>query len=208
MKILLSLLASLFALSVQAQTTFEQFTAADEWPAFEGPDGQPMPNIIFPGEFFCTGGGEPVGLFECEGGKGIHIRDTEMISYLGDSQPYDWRVEGIVWFDIAANWDSDYTGPVIGNWRIDPYAYLADPNTYWEGTYAGKRKFLRDTDQPTWITTLKLDGYGVGDLAGQKMKGTEVITTFTPVPVPWELLQVAGLTGPEALVEITIITEH
>jgi len=58
------------------------------------------------------------------------------------------------------------------------------------------------------ITTLKLDGYGIGDLAGQKMKGTEVITTFTPVPVPWELLQVAGLTGPEALVEITIITEH
>lgn len=203
MKILLAILASLFALTAQAQTTFEHVAATDEWPAFEGPDGSLLPNIIYPGEFFCTGGGEPVGLFECSGGKGIHIRGTEMISYIGNSDPYDQRVEGIAWYDIAANWDSDYTGPVMGNWRIDPYACEG----YWEGTYTGKRELVLDANQPPrWITSLKLVGYGMGDLAGQKMKATEVITTFTPVPLPWELLGM-GMTGPEGLVDIKIIME-
>ena len=215
MKILLTLLASLFALTAQAQTTFEHFTAKDEWPAFEAPDGTPMPNIIFPGEFFCTGGGEPVGLFVCSGGKGIHIRGTEMISYLGNSEPYDPRLEGMVWFDIAANWDSDYTGPVIGNWRIEPYA----SEGYWEGTYTGKRELVPDPMLPPgllkWETTLKLKGYGMGALAGMQMKATEVVTTygdvFNRLPVPWELLpaelQLLIGTGPEGLVDITIITQ-
>ena len=218
MKILLTILASMFALTAQAQTTFEHFTAEDEWPAFEAPDGTPMPNIIFPGEFFCTGGGEPIVLdsgpptFQCTGGKGIHLRDTEMISYIGDSEPYDPRVEGIAWFDIAANWDSDYTGPVIGNWRIDPYAFMEDPNTYWEGTYVGKRELVLEPSlPPKWITSLKLVGYGMGNLAGQKMKATEVITTYYSVPTPWELLPVELQaligTGPEGSVDITIITE-
>ena len=43
MKILLSILASLIAVTAQAQTTFEHFTAQDEWPAFTAPDGTPMP---------------------------------------------------------------------------------------------------------------------------------------------------------------------
>ena len=51
MKILLTILISLFALSAQAQTTFEHFTADDEWPALSE-----FGNIIVPGEFFCTGG--------------------------------------------------------------------------------------------------------------------------------------------------------
>jgi len=213
MKILITLLASLFAFSVQAQTTFEYFLADDEWPALSDPDGNPAPNIIFPGEFFCTGGGEPVDMFVCEGGKGIHLRGTEMISFVGNSQPYDMRVEGIAWYDITANWDSDYTGPVMGNWRIDPYAFMDDPDTYWEGTYTGKRELVPDSFVPTWITTLKFVGYGTGNLAGQKMKATETITTYgSPIPVPYELLppelQALVGTGPEGLLEITIITEN
>ena len=225
MKTLLTLLASALALTAQAQTTFEQFTATDEWPAFEGPGGMLMPNIIFPGEFFCTGGGEPVistsgvPTFLCTGGKGIHLRDTEMISFIGESSPYDPRVEGIAWYDIAANWDSEYTGPVMGNWRIEPYAFLDDPDTYWEGTYTGKRELVPDPYLPPgllkWITTLKLQGYGMGNLAGMRIKAGEVITTygdtFNRLPVPWELLpaelQALIGTGPEGLVNITIITE-
>ena len=212
MKILLSVLISLFALTAQAQTTFEHFTASDEWPILMS-GGQPMPNILDPGEFFCTAGGSPTGLFTCEDGNGIHVRGTQMVSCLVNSVPYDPRVEGTVWFDFAANWDSEYTGPVSGNWRIvtggcdvmllfDPY-----PQAYWEGTYTGKRKLVPDAFPPTWVTTLKLVGYGAGDLAGQKMKATEVITTFSPLPMPWELL---GLdpAGPEGEAEITIITEE
>jgi hypothetical protein len=213
MKILITLLASLLAFSVQAETVFEHFVVEDEWPALEGPDGNPAPNIIYPGEFFCTGGGESVGPFLCEGGKGIHIRGTEMISFVGNSQPYDPRVEGMAWFDVNANWDSDYSGPVMGSWRIEPYAFINDPDTYWEGTYTGKRELLPDTMVPTWISKLKFVGYGVGELAGQKMKATEIITTYgSPVPVPYELLpeelQAIVGTGPEGVLEVTIITEN
>lgn len=205
MKILLTILISLFALSAQAQTTFEHFTAHDEWPALSE-----FGNIIVPGDFYCTGGGEPIDLFACAGGKGIHIRSTQMISDLSSFNPVDPRIDGIVWFDIAANWDSDYTGPVIGNWSIDPFAYLEDPTTYWEGTYVGKREIVPDPTLPygvqKWVTTLKLEGYGMGALDGQQMKATEVITTFSQLPMPWELL---GLdpAGPEGVAEITIITE-
>jgi hypothetical protein len=226
MKILLTMLISLFALTAQAQTTFEHFTADDEWPTFEGPGGQPMPNIIFAGEFYCTGGGEPIVVpdapptFQCDGGKGIHIRNTEMISFMGNSQPPDPRLEGLVWFDLAANWDSDYTGPVIGNWRIEPFAYMEDPTTYWEGTYVGTRELVPDSSLPPgvqkWVTTLKLVGYGMGSLDGQQVRATEAVTTYgtalDPLPVPWELLPgwlqgMIGGTGPEGLAEITIITE-
>lgn len=213
MKILLTVLASLFAMTAQAQTTFEYFAASDEWLPLPNPyTGEPGPNIINAGEFFCTGGGEPVGLFACSGGRGIHIRGTEMISFLANPDP---RLEGIVWFDIAANWNSDYAGPVIGNWRIDPYAHEG----YWEGTYTGKRELVSDSMLPPgllkWVTTLRLEGYGMGDLAGMQIKATEVVTTYgdasNRLPVPWELLpeevQMLTGTGPEGMVEITIITE-
>ena len=59
MKTLFVLLASLFAVTAQAQTVFEHFTAYDQWVPIELPDGTLLPNIIVPGEFFCTGGGEP-----------------------------------------------------------------------------------------------------------------------------------------------------
>lgn len=216
MRIMLTLLASLFALSVQAQTTFEHLTVYDEWPAF-GEAPNLAPNIIVPGEFYCTGGGEPVGLFECTGGHGIHIRGTQMVS-CSISDSADWRLDGTVWYDIAANWDESYTGPVSGNWRIVPGdecdpSDLLDPQTYWEGTYTAKRELVLETGMPVkWITTLNLVGYGIGDLAGQKIKATEVITTFTAVPLPWELLpealtNVIG-TGPEGVVDVTIITEY
>ena len=58
MKTLIVLIAGLFAMAAQAQTTFEYFTVEDQWPAFgECPN---CSNIIVPGEFYCTGGGEPI----------------------------------------------------------------------------------------------------------------------------------------------------
>jgi hypothetical protein len=225
MKILLTLLATLFALTVQAQTTFEHFTAVeDEWPVF-GEYPNVAPNVIWPGEFSCTGGGEEVGQFECDDGNGIHIRDTQMVSCMTEPLNHDWRLEGTVWFDFAANWDSDYSGPVSGNWRIVPVPggcdfpildSLYDPYTYWEGTYTGKRELVPDPNLPflpRWITTLKLRGFGMGDLTGQKIKATEVITTYgSAIPVPYEMLppEVQFLigTGPEGLAEITIITTY
>lgn len=213
MRVLITLLLSLFALSVQADGNVERFIVDDEWPVGEM-NGMPAPNILVPGEFLCTGGGEPVGPFLCEGGNGIVITGTEMWSCVGNARPYsDGRLEGTAWFDLTAIWSSSYTGPVAGRWRIVPGdtcnpANLVEPETYWEGTYTGRRFYVMGPQFPTWITRLKFVGHGVGDLAGQTMLAREVVKTYYIVPTPWELLpealqQVIG-TGPEGRVRVRI----
>lgn len=220
MKTLLTIVASLVAITAQAQTTFEHFTVYDQWVPF----GE-CPNcsiIIVPGEFTCTGGGEPdpnvpMG---CEGGNGIHIRDAQGVSCLINPEPQDWRLQGVAWWDLAANWDALNSGPVSGIFRIvpgdcpdmnlvvNPETYWDDVYTYWEGTYVGKRVMVLDLTAPfglKWISTLKFVAQGMGDLAGQKMKAVETITTYFPVPVPGEAF---GITEPEGTVEVTIKTKY
>lgn len=224
MKILILIIASLLAMGAQAQTIFEHFNLEDQWPAIgECPN---CSNIIVLGDFYCTGGGEPdpdapVG---CVGGNGIHIRDAQGISCLSDPDTHDWRVEGMAWWDLAANWDSLSTGPVSGIWRIapmdpesecpdmtivmDPESYWDDIYTYWEGTYTGKRELVLDPSAPLgikWVSTLKLVAQGMGDLVGQKMHAIETITTYYPAPVPGEAF---GITAPEGTVEVTIKTKY
>jgi len=220
MKTLIALIASLFAMTAQAQTVFEHFTVEDQWPAFGV-----CPNctsIIVPGEFYCTGGGEPdpnvpVG---CEGGNGIHIRDAEGVSCLSEPATHDWRLEGMAWWTLSANWDTLNTGPVSGIWRIvpgecpdmdlvmNPETYWDSVYTYWEGTHTGKREMVLDPSAPLgvkWISTIKYVGHGVGDIAGQKMKAVETITTYYPTPAPGEAF---GITDPEGIVEVTIKTKY
>jgi len=220
MKTLLILSASLFAMTAQAQTTFEHFTVEDQWPPLVAPDGTLVPNIIVPGEFFCTGGGEPIVPFGCDGGNGIHIRDTEAVSCLTEQMTHDWRLEGMAWWNLSANWDSDKTGPVAGIWRIvpgecidmdlvmNPETYWDDVYTYWEGTYTGKRELVPDPEAPLqvkWVSTLKFVGQGMGDLAGQKMTAVETITTYYPSPAPGEFF---GIYEPEGILDVTIKTKY
>jgi len=220
MKTLLILTASLFAMTAQAQTTFEHFTVEDQWPPLVAPDGTLIPNIIVPGEFFCTGGGEPIVPFGCDGGNGIHIRNTQMVSCLTEQMTHDWRLEGMAWWNLSANWDSDNTGPVAGIWRIvpgecidmdlvmNPETYWDDVYTYWEGTYSGKRELVPDPEAPLqvkWISTLKFMGQGMGDLAGQKFMAVETITTYYPSPAPGEFF---GIYEPEGILDVTIKTKY
>ncbi len=217
MKILLVLFASLFALAAHADPAVERFTGDDEWTPFALPDGTLVPNIIDPGTYVCTGGGESVEPFICEGGNGIVIQGTQMISCATNSNPYDKRIEGLLWFDITAIWDAKYTGPVAGRWRIIPGAcgdpsVLQSATTYWEGTYKGRRKLVTDAGLPTWVSKLRLVGHGVGDLEGQTIKGREIIKTYYLVPAPWELLpedfqMLLGGTGPEGKSVIKIRKE-
>ena len=232
MKTLFVLLTSLLAVTAQAQTVFEHFTAYDQWVPIELPDGTLLPNIIVPGDFYCTGGGEPILPVGCEGGNGIHIRDSQGVSCVYEPATGDPRLEGMAWWNLSANWDTENTGPVNGIWRIvpggciedastlpstwaidlaivmDPEGYWDSVDTYWEGTYTGKREVVPDLDAPLkikWVSTLKYVGQGMGDLAGQKMKAVETITTYYPSPLPGEFF---GITEPEGVVEITIKTKY
>ena len=207
-------------MTAQAQTTFEHFTVEDQWPPLIAPDGTLVPNIIIPGEFFCTGGGEPIVPFGCDGGNGIHIRDAEAVSCLTEQMTHDSRLEGMAWWSLSANWDSDKTGPVAGIWRIvpgecidmdlvmNPETYWDDVYTYWEGTYTGKRELVPDPEAPLqvkWVSTLKFVGQGMGDLAGQKMTAVETITTYYPSPAPGEFF---GIYEPEGILDVTIKTKY
>lgn len=220
MKTLIALIASLFAMTAQAQTVFEHFTVEDQWLAFGV-----CPNctsIVVPGEFYCTGGGEPDPNVPagCEGGNGIHIRDAQGVSCVSEPATHDWRLEGMAWWTLSANWDSLNTGPVSGIWRIvpgecpdmdlvmNPEPYWDDIYTYWEGTHTGAREMVLDPYAPLgvkWISTIKYVGQGMGDLAGQKMKAVETITTYYPTPAPGEAF---GITDPEGIVEVTIKTKY
>jgi hypothetical protein len=126
----------------------------------------------------------------------------------------------MAWWNLSANWDSDSTGPVAGIWRImpgdcidmalimDAETYWDEIYTYWEGTFTGKREMVPDPEAPLevkWISTIKYVGQGMGDLAGQRMKAVETITTFYPSPLPGEFF---GITEPEGIVEVTIKTKY
>lgn len=226
MKTLFVVVASLFAMGVQAQTTFEYFSLEDNWPAIG--ECPLCSNIIVQGEVYCTGGGEstPTG---CVDGNGIHIRDAQGISCLSDPVTGNWRVEGMAWWELAANWDSLSTGPVSGIWRIvpmdpedcpdmsivtDPENYWDDIDIYWEGTYTGKREYVFDPDDPyaqalggfKWVSTLKLIAQGMGGaLVGQKMHAIETITTYYPAPLPGEAF---GIAAPKGAAEVTIKTKY
>ena len=225
MKNLIILIASLFAVTAQAQPVFEHFIVYDQWLPLTGPGGEPIPHIIVPGEFYCTGGGEPdssvpVG---CVDGNGIHIRDAQMVSCALEPTTNDWRLEGTGWWTIDANWDNTNTGPISGTWRIvpgdtdtcpdinlimNPETYWDELYTYWEGTYSGTRVIVLDEDTPLgvkWISTAKFVGQGMGDLAGQKFKAVETITTYYPSPAPGEFF---GILEPEGILNVTIKTKN
>lgn len=225
MKTLFVLIASLFAFTAQAQTVFEHFVMEDQWVPLVAPDGTWMPNIIVPGEFFCTGGGEPdpAAPIGCIDGNGIHIRGAQGVSCVSEPATNDTRLTGMAWWELGANWDADNTGPVSGIWRIVPgdcidMALIIDPEnywenlyTYWEGSYTGKREIVPAPDDPAavfgfkWISTIKYVGQGMGDLAGQRMMAVETITTYFPSPLPGEFF---GVFEPEGIVDVTIKTKY
>ena len=220
MKTLITLIASLFAITAQAQTTFEHFTVYDQWVPLVAPDGELVPNMIVPGEFYCTGGGEPVPPMGCEGGAGIHIRDAQGVSCVSEPATHDWRLQGMAWWNLSANWDSENTGPVSGIWRIipgdcidydlisSPETYWDDLYTYWEGTFTGMREVVPDPEAPLevkWVSTIKYVGQGMGDLMGQKMMAVETITTYYPSPAPAEFF---GISEPEGILDVTIKTKY
>ena len=48
------------------------------------------------------------------------MRGTEIFSCLGNSVPFDPRLEGNVWIQFNDNLDADYTGPGWGTRKVVP----------------------------------------------------------------------------------------
>lgn len=146
----------------------------------------------------------------------IHIRDTAILGCA--ASPTDSRLTGIEVVTVNGILDADYTGPVWGNWMIVPTtgcnplvpvdpALLDDPPVFWKGVWWGWRSQFCEGDQCLWLGDLELRGKGHGgDIDRIRFKGREVVTTFTPFPVPWEFLPAElGLPGgPEGVITGTI----
>ena len=204
MKYLIVVIALCFSMTTHAEVLVDQVLFESNWQE---------DYMVAPGEYACPGGTmklNDMGFPYCDGGKGgLHIRGTEAYSCLGGSVPDDPRVEGTLWMLINSNYDADYTGPGWGVWRAVPsencekFSWLT-ADVYWEGSWEGTREIV-SYDPTIWVHTVKIVGHGVGgELEGQKFTGTEVLTLFTPMPVPYELLPWLDPNVPESVITAEI----
>jgi hypothetical protein len=173
----------------------------DDWP------GAPP---ISAGTIECPGG-ELEMLNEvtpiCAATGRVHLRNITLWSCMTSDDP---RVSGVGMFTVNGNLDSAYTGPVWGKWTVVPSQScdpmdLIDPPVFWQGNWQGQRSQYCDSGPCYWIGDLKVVGKGHGgDIDGLHFKGNEVITTYTPLPIPWEFIPGFPLTGPEGILTATI----
>lgn len=206
MRLLIALFTLSFTLAAHADVLVDQITFESDWKA---------DYLLKGGDLNCPGGMlmlDDTGFPYCDGGKGgLHGRGTEFYSCTGNSNPYDPRVEGTLWMQTNANWYADYTGQGWGTWRSVPGGCnkdsLINPGVYWEGTWHGKREIV-GVEPTIWVYFIKIVGHGVGgELEGLKFNGTEELTLFTPMPVPYELMPWLGLTHPESIIHAEIYSK-
>jgi hypothetical protein len=191
----------LFGAIAAAAAERTPIVAADDWP---------WDSYLDLGELKCPGGEivvEPLtGFPTCSAGSRVHFRNTlayscvQAVTETGEPEP---RLSGVLFSTFTANWDASYGGAVWGSWRLVPTESCgplaaADSEIYWVGTLRGQRTpVCNDSGQCWWVGNLKLVGRGRGgDLAGLHFKGTEMIVTHSPVPLPYELLAILGLCQP------------
>lgn len=145
----------------------------------------------------------------------LHFRDTVVWSCMTTNDP---RTTGVAVFEVKGTFDADSSGPVWGTWKIVPMAdcnkdgfypeeFVETSTTFWRGIWNGKRLLYIDNGLPVWIGDFRIVGKGFGgDIDGLHFEGTELIQTYTPFPVSYELLPpVLGLFDvPEGYVTGTI----
>lgn len=192
-----------------AGATQTKVVVEDDWPGLDA--------ILSEGSTTCVGGDmqfDQWGTPYCPTGD-IRIRHSVLYGCLASED--DPRANGVGAFVVNGNLDSSYSGPVWGKLIVVPSdgcdpLDLIYPTEYWKGVWWGRRSLQIDPeckvppDCMKWIGDVKVfsRGHG-GEIRGLRMTGTEIITTFTPVPVPWELIPIPGFpTGPEGILTATI----
>lgn len=148
------------------------------------------------GEFYCSEGlidmANPM-MPVCPEGATLEIRNGTGMSRMYSDDP---RMSGLLTYVSNASFDADFTGPVWGSWMLEVEAC----DGVWEGTWSGERTFVPGQWNPVdaflpagfggvWISKFELRGQAEGDCIDRlRMKGIEIITTLTPMPVPYEVL--------------------
>lgn len=173
----------------------------DDWPADA---------LLSEGSVTCVGGDiewiNEVTPY-CPTGQ-IRVRDVVLYACVQSEDP---RASGVAAYVVNGDFDFSYSGPVWGRWTIVPSddcnpLDLIYPTEHWKGFWWGERSQDCASGDCLWLGELRLAGRGRGgDIDSLRIHGVEIITTFTPMPVPWELVPIPGLpAGPEGIIEATI----
>lgn len=193
-----ALLLSLPALAdtpVDAGVTRTEIEGFDNWGWKDNP--------LSGGTVTCPGGDlmfDPFGLPYCANSNTgrLHFRDAVLWSCMTSED--DPRITGVALFHIKGTFDAESSGPVWGTWKIVPMedcdknglypeALVTNATTFWQGIWNGKRLHYTVMGFDIWIGEFRIVGKGFGNgLDGLHFKGTEWIETYTPFPVPYELL--------------------
>jgi len=148
------------------------------------------------GEVYCSEGvidmTNPM-MPACPSGATLEVRNATGMSQMFSDDP---RMSGLLSYVSNASFDAHFTGPVWGTWMLEVEAC----DGFWEGTWSGDRTFVPGQWNPAdaffppgfggvWISKFDLRGRAEGDCIDRlRMKGIEIITTLTPMPVPYEFL--------------------
>ena len=197
----LALLAAalLFATAGVGQQRTE-IVALDDWP---------LDAAISMGTLNCPGGevvtDPSTGISMCSPGSRTHLRDAAYYScvqgFTIDGAP-EPRFTGVMYGEMSVNWDAAYAGAVWGTWLLVPaescdLAALDDPESYWVGSWQGQRTAVCVAGPCLWVGNLRFVGRGRGDgLEGLRFRGTEMVLTYTPLPLSYELLPIFGFCQP------------
>jgi hypothetical protein len=153
-----------------------EFSATDDWSPIGGTLGQ----ITCSDGEFTENPMQP-----CPLGTDIHVRGATAETWvLAD----DDRFTGNLAYTLNYNFNPDFAGTAWGTWSLE----VAACEGTWEGVWNSKRALLPDpgpAGMGVWIGKIQFVGHGSGDCVdGLKVKGTEIATTYSPIPFPHEML--------------------
>jgi len=139
-------------------------------------------------------GHEPTGdiLQPCPPGSPTRVRGLPFLSVVeADTAAFTGYIVGTASGDL----EPDYGGRVWGLWTLR----LSSRDGAWTGLWYGTRTYhapARGDEGGAWLTEIHLTGFGTGSLSGRRVRATESVVTYTPLPFPYEVLEYLQLPGP------------
>ena len=134
-----------------------------------------------PGTLTCPGA-EPTGnpMQPCPPGSRIKLRGTAVQSRVtAQSSPQSPLLTGWAYLEGDGDLDANGAGHVSGKYRIE-----LDAGGTWEGTWVVDRERVEGLN--LWVGHLRAVGRGTsGNIAGMQLRFTEVLTSFTLIPVAY-----------------------
>ena len=157
------------------------------------------------GEMYCSEGAIDLSnplVPLCPPGTTLEIRNVAALGLMHADEP---RLAGLLSFTVNGSLNAtDFSGPVWGTFMLA----VDTCKGAWKGTWDGLRTFVPGQLNPfdalipppgfggVWIGKLDMRGTGSGECIDRlRMKAIEIVTTLTPMPVPYEMILPCDVLG-------------